>query len=241
MKILGIEAADRAVSVALMEDDKIIGEFTLNSTMNHSVTLMPLIDRMLDFLKVDIKDISYIAVSSGPGSFTGLRIGSATAKGLSFSLNIPIISVPTLDAMCFNSASYNHLICPLINARRGNAYTGLYKIDNDKKRYNLNIIKDRGIYSVDEILDDIIELKEEVMFVGSGIDYFTDLIEKRLTKYKYMPLNLRDMRASSVLYLAKIYLEKGILEDTFSHHPRYYRETYAKRQLDEKIDKQKTI
>lgn len=244
MKILAIDASGLTASVAVFSEDKMLGEFTLNSKMNHSITLLPLIDKLLKSLEIEKKEIDYIAISKGPGSFTGLRIGSATAKGISFSLNKPIVAVPTLDSMCFNIAGIepDALICPIMNARRNQTYSGIYemKYEKERDRYSLNILKENGAYQIEEILYALKKIGKKVIFLGDGIYVFKDIIEetfgKGVLEYAFAPLHLRMQRASSVGYLAIEYIEKGILEDAYTHHPTYLRETQAERERKKKLN-----
>ena len=140
MKILGIDGSGLVASVALVEDDNLIGEYTTGYKKTHSQTLLPMLDELKKMIELDLNSIDAIAVSAGPGSFTGLRIASATAKGLGLSLGCPIISVPTVDAIAFNLWGQAGAICPIMDARRGQVYTGLYSFSEDG---SFNIIKEQ--------------------------------------------------------------------------------------------------
>ncbi len=126
MIILGIESSSLVASVALVADGAVLAEYTVNFKKTHSQTLLPMIDQMVQMLELDLGLVDAIAVSGGPGSFTGLRIGSATAKGLGLALDKPLIHVPTLDAMAYNLFGAASLLCPMMDARRNQVYTGLY-------------------------------------------------------------------------------------------------------------------
>ena len=126
MKILGIESSSMVASVALVTDDITMAEYTVNFKKTHSQTLLPMIDEIVRMLELDLSEVDAIAVSGGPGSFTGLRIGSATAKGLGLALHKPLIHIPTLDAMAYGLSGTSSLLCPIIDARRNQVYTGLY-------------------------------------------------------------------------------------------------------------------
>ena len=127
MRILGIESSSLVASVAIVTDDVVTAEYTVNLKKTHSQTLLPMIDQMMGLLEMELDTVDAIAVSGGPGSFTGLRIGSATGKGLGLALNKPLIHVPTMDAMAYNLYGANALICPIMDARRSQVYTGLYR------------------------------------------------------------------------------------------------------------------
>ena len=127
MRILGIESSSLVASVAIVEDDITMAEFTADFKKTHSQTLLPMIDDMVKLLGIELSTVDAIAVSGGPGSFTGLRIGSATAKGLGLALDKPLIHVPTLDATAYNLYGAGALICPIMDARRNQVYTGVYR------------------------------------------------------------------------------------------------------------------
>ena len=125
MKILSLESSGLVASVALCEDGLLLGEYTINNKLTHSTTLMPMLEELSARLELDLKTIDAIAVSGGPGSFTGLRIGSASAKGLGMVLDVPVISVPTTVSLAYNLWGSSRLICPMMDARRSEVYTGL--------------------------------------------------------------------------------------------------------------------
>ena len=129
MRILAIESSSLVASVAIVEDGVTLAEYTANFKMTHSQTLLPMIDSMVSLFGIDLSTIDAIAVSGGPGSFTGLRIGSATAKGLGLALDKPLIHVPTLDGTAYNLYGAKGLICPIMDARRNQVYTGIYRFE----------------------------------------------------------------------------------------------------------------
>ena len=128
MNILAIDTTGLVASVALVNEDKTIGEFTTNYKKTHSQTIMPMIEILVKMLEVDLDTVDYIACACGPGSFTGLRIGAATAKGLAHGLGKQIIAVPTLDALAYNMMESNNLIVPIMDARRNQVYSALYSL-----------------------------------------------------------------------------------------------------------------
>ena len=131
MRILGIESSSLVASVAIVEDGVTMAEYTANFKKTHSQTLLPMIASMTELLGIELSTVDAIAVSGGPGSFTGLRIGSATAKGLGLALNKPLIHVPTLDATAYNLYGAGALICPIMDARRNQVYTGIYRFEKE--------------------------------------------------------------------------------------------------------------
>ena len=133
MKILGIDASGMVASVAIVEDDIVVGEYSTNFKKTHAQTLLPMLEELKKMIALDLDTIDAIAVAAGPGSFTGLRIGSATAKGLGLALGKPLIHVPTVDALAYNVYGCGDLICPIMDARRKQVYTGLYSFSHEVK------------------------------------------------------------------------------------------------------------
>ena len=124
MRVLGIESSSLVASVALVTDDILTAEYTVDFKKTHSQTLLPMLDEIVKLLELDMDTIDAIAVAGGPGSFTGLRIGAATAKGLGLALKKPLVHVPTVDAMAYNMWGAEGLICPIMDAKRSQVYTG---------------------------------------------------------------------------------------------------------------------
>ena len=125
MKLLGLDSSGLVASVAIVADDDLLGEYTVNYKKTHSQTLLPMLHEVAQMIELDLETIDAIAVAGGPGSFTGLRIGSATAKGLGLALNKPIVSVPTVEALAYNLVGHRDVVCPLMDARKSDLYGGL--------------------------------------------------------------------------------------------------------------------
>ena len=170
MKILGIDSSGLVASVAIVEDNDLKGEYTVNYKKTHSQTLLPMLDEVAKMIELDLNTIDAIAISGGPGSFTGLRIGSATAKGLGLALKKPLIHIPTVDALAYNLVGHRDLVCPLMDARRNQTYTGLYRFDGNE----MQIVKGQSAVGIDEIVDVINETGEAVVFLGDGVDVFAE-------------------------------------------------------------------
>ena len=132
MITLGIESSAKVAGAAVWKDGQIVGEQMVNGTLTHSETLMPMIDRLLRSVGIQAEELTAIALSSGPGSFTGLRIGAATAKGLALGLGIPLVPVPTLEALAFNAAPTDCLIVPMMDARRSQVYAAVYAYEEGR-------------------------------------------------------------------------------------------------------------
>ncbi|MDF2820975.1 MAG: hypothetical protein K0R15_1416 [Clostridiales bacterium] len=234
MRILAIESSAIVASVAFVDSDQILGEFTTNHKKTHSQSLMPMLDELIKQLEVDIKSIDAIAISEGPGSFTGLRIGSATAKGLGLALNKPIISVPTLEAMANNFCyAKDLLICPIIDARRNQVYAGMYQSNGDKI---VAIREDRSI-EIDELLSELDKYGNQCIFLGDGVTIHFDKIKDKLAdKALFAPVNLNRQNATAVARVALNYYNEGKLENARDHAPNYLRLVQAERELKEKMD-----
>lgn len=231
MKILGIESAALVASVAILDEDITIAEYTTNFKKTHSETLLPMLDEIIKMTGIDCSELSAIAVSGGPGSFTGLRIGAACAKGLGLALDLPLIHVPTLDAMALNIYSSDAIIVPIMDARRNQVYTGIYKND-----CNLEIIKYSMAVAIDElfeILRDLDNNKEikKIIFLGDGVPVFREYIDKNLEiAHDFAPANLNRQRASNIAMLGlKMFKEgKSLLSDDM--RPEYLRKSQAERE-----------
>lgn len=165
MNILGIDSSGLVASVALQSDDKLVGEYTIHNKKTHSQTLLPMIHDMLEMADVSVKELDAIAIASGPGSFTGLRIGAATAKGLGGALSIPLIAVPTLEGLAYNLAGTEALVCPIMDARRQQAYYGIYDVS---KEVPVEIEKPDAA-PIEVVLQKAKETKREVIFLGDGV------------------------------------------------------------------------
>ena len=132
MKILALDSSGLVASVAVMEDENMLAEYTMNYKKTHSQTLLPMLDEMAKMIDLDLNTVDAIAVAGGPGSFTGLRIGSATAKGLGLALKKPLISIPTVDGLAYNLCGTEKIVCPLMDARRNQVYTGIYEFEGNE-------------------------------------------------------------------------------------------------------------
>jgi tRNA threonylcarbamoyladenosine biosynthesis protein TsaB len=231
MKILALDTSGLVASVSLIEDDNLVAEYTINYKKTHSQTLLPMIDEIVKMVNLDLIDIDAIAVASGPGSFTGLRIGSATAKGLGLALNKPLISIPTVDGLAYNLFGTNQLICPLMDAKRNQVYTGLYEFQND----NFVVLEEQMAIGIEEIIDRINKKERSVIFLGDGVVPYREIIDEKMTvPYLFAPAHMSKQRAGAIGTLAKLYFEQGKIESAESHEPVYLRLSQAERELKER-------
>ncbi len=231
MKILAIESSGLVASVAVTENNTLLGEYTMNHKKTHSQTLLPMLDELAKMIELDLTSIDAIAVSMGPGSFTGLRIGSATAKGLGLALDKPIIPVPTVDALAFNLWGTEKLVCPLMDARRQQAYTGLYTFENGR----LHTIVPQCAVDISEVVAEVNKHNRPVIFLGDGVPVFREYLAEHITvPYEFAPATCHIQRAVSVAALGEVLFEKGIVEHAREHKPEYLRLSQAERELKEK-------
>ncbi len=235
MKILAVETSSLVASAAIVVDDIMIAEYTMNYKKTHSQTLLPMIDEICKMTSFELEQIDAIAVSAGPGSFTGLRIGSATAKGLGLALLKPLIHVPTVEAMAYNIFDTDKLICPIMDARRNQVYTGIYK----NIEGNVEVIKGQCVVMIDELLDELEKIGKEVIFLGDGVPVFKEIIDEKLSLHHiFAPSHMNRQRAGAVAELAKKYYVEGKIENADDHSPDYLRLSQAERELAENASKQ---
>ncbi len=211
MKILGIEASGLTASVAIIEDDLLKAEFTINNKLTHSETLLPMLKSMCEISGVDAGKVDAIAVSAGPGSFTGLRIGAATAKGLALSYNKPLISVPTLWAMGWSlSRMTNAVVCPIMDARRSQIYSAAYHegasvVDEDARDIHDYIKRLSELYP---------ELDKEFIFTGDGVPVHEETILNELDGgISFAGAEYNRQRAACVAELGAELYKRWLLEN----------------------------
>lgn len=233
MKLLAIDSSGLVASVAIVTEEALLAEYTLNYKKTHSQTLLPMLDEVMKMIDMDIAEVDAIAVAAGPGSFTGLRIGSATAKGLGLATGKPIVSVPTLEGLAYNLFGTDILICPMMDARRNQVYTGLYEFVKEE----LQILKQQAAESVDDLIEEINNLGREVVFLGDGATAYKETIVKNIkVKYQFAPLHLNRQRASAVgVRGLQMYLNHKI-EPAAQHEPVYLRLSQAERERAEKLN-----
>lgn len=230
MRILGIESSSLVASAAVVENEVTLAEYTVNYKKTHSQTLLPMIDEMMRLLDMEPSAVDAIAVSGGPGSFTGLRIGSATAKGLGLALKKPLIHVPTLDAMAYGLFGASGLICPMMDARRQQVYTGIYRFEE-----RFEIVMEQSALAVSDLAERLNALGERVIFLGDGVPVYEKQLAETLTvPYCFAPAHVNRQRAASVAALGAVYFAEGKTETAAEHKPDYLRKSQAEREREEK-------
>lgn len=232
MKVLAVDTSARVAAVAVMEDDTLLGEYVLNHKMTHSERVLPMVKDVMDSLEIKPEDIDVYAASSGPGSFTGLRIGITTIKAIAYAVQKPVVSVPTLDALAYNVPMTDALVCPIMDARNNQVYTSMYKWENGSQ---VSIMDYVGI-PVSELVNIIEGKNNKVVFVGDGVDVHRKYLKEQLAdKCEFAPGNLKLQRASSVAQLALMKAKKGEVESAFDMAPFYLRKSQAEREYERRM------
>lgn len=234
MLILAIDSATLSCSVALLQDETILAELTLNIKKTHSERLMPLLDQMLTESATEREAIDAIAVAAGPGSFTGLRIGVATARGLAQGLNIPAVPVCTLEAMAEAVPSPHTLICPLLDARRSQVYTALYRRRSEPP-FELETLVEPAALPLGELTAILKQYDQPVVFLGEGLQsYETELAADLSERAVITQAPFRFCRASLVALRGRKLLLANPQASYKELLPRYLRRPEAERLADER-------
>lgn len=231
MKIIGIDSSGNVASVAYVADGTLIAEYTINNKKTHSQTLLPMLDQIVRDAEIDLSEIDAIAVAAGPGSFTGLRIGAATVKGLGLALEKPVIAIPTCEGLAYNLMGNSGLVVPIMDARRGQVYTGIYRVapvdshvilseakdpadtQGDSSTCGLRmtgnpirVVEDQMALSIEELLDKLASYGEPVTFLGDGVPVFRKTIEGTCkVPFSFAPPQSALQRAASVAALGERY------------------------------------
>ncbi|EYE89573.1 glycoprotease [Fervidicella metallireducens AeB] len=232
MRILAIDSSSSAATVAVLDDDKLQSEIFLNHKLQHSTVLFPMIEEILKMLDLTINDIDAVAVSGGPGSFTGLRIGVAAAKGIAQGGNKKFLGISSLDAIAFQQVGFEGIICPIMDALRDNVYTAFYTWQNRE----LYKISDYQALHIDEVMDSLKDRTEKIIFCGDAVELHKGkIIEKLQDRAGFAPFSTRMPRASSIAELAKIRLSKGEVDNIYTYSPIYLRKSQAEREYERKM------
>lgn len=231
MKILALDSSGLVASVALAEDGRLLGEYTINHKKTHSQTLLPMLDEMGKMAELDLNTVDAVAVAVGPGSFTGLRIGVATAKGIGLALGKPMVAVPTVDALAYNLWGSGGIVCPLMDARRGQVYTGLYRFEQGE----MQVISQAEALALEELLQRCGEQGELVTFLGDGVPVYREKIEEQLrAPHLYAPAHMNRQRAGAVAALGMAMLRRGETVSADELAPIYLRLSQAERERAER-------
>lgn len=243
MKILALDSSGMVASVALLTEEQLIGEYTINYKKTHSQTLLPMLEEVKQMTELDLNEIDAIAVAAGPGSFTGLRIGSATAKGLGLALGKPLIAIPTLEGLAYQFYGSNDFICPIMDARRNQVYTGVYRFVPSKEAeadaFAMETVLSQCAMDMKELICWLNEhVKGRVMFLGDGVPVYAKQIEELMDKpYSFAPAHRNRQSAAALGSLALEYAKQGKVQSAAEHEPDYLRVSQAERERIERESK----
>ena len=230
MLILGFESSAKAASVAICRDGKLISQYSQTSGLTHSRTLLPMAEDMLKNAELSMKDVDALAVAQGPGSFTGIRIGVSTVKGLAWALDKPCVGVSTLEAMAWHGIAAGGYICPVMDARRNQVYNALFEIVEGKP---VRLTEDRPI-ALAELIEEVKALSAPVFLVGDGADITEKFFKQQGVACRKAPENLMWQSAWGVCMAA---LEKPF-GSTDELLPVYLRLSQAERERQERLAKE---
>lgn len=237
MKLIALDSSGLVASAAILEDDILRAEYTVDYKKTHSQTLLPMLDEIAGMVQLDTNSLDFIAVAAGPGSFTGLRIGSATAKGLGLALDIPIVEVPTLAGLAFNLFDAKGLVCPIMDARRKQVYNGIYRYED----HQLVTVVDQRPIAVSDLAEELNAMNSSltgdgIIFLGDGVSVYRDTLDELLcVPHTYAPASVNRQRAASVGALAEIYYREGKAIPADRHVPIYLRKSQAEREREVRL------
>ncbi len=234
MKILAIDSSGLVATVAVVENNELLAEYTTNYKKTHSQTLLPMLEHVKEMIDLDLNTVDYLAVAAGPGSFTGLRIGSATVKGLGLALKKPVVEVPTLEGLAYNMCGTDYLVCPLMDARRNQVYTGIYAFEAKEQSWQMHTVKEQCAVDIAEIIEACNALNKSVVFLGDGVPvYAARIAELCKVPYTFAPAGMNRQRAATIAVLAAKYAEEGKVVSAAEHAPEYLRKSQAEREREE--------
>lgn len=230
MMILGIESASLTASAALLSERGLIGEFTVNYHKTHSETLLPMIDSLFSIAGTDVSAVDAIAVSEGPGSFTGLRIGAALAKGLALGAGKKIVPVPTLDAFAYGAGETGKLLCPIMDARRNEVYGGIYAFEGEA----FSVLREAAALPLTEFAKEVERFEKETgreaYFFGDGLTVHEDAVRALLPKAQIAGPAVRFQKAGGVAALGLKLFTEGRAVEPEAFSPVYLRMSQAERE-----------
>lgn len=231
MKILAVDTSATAASVAVAEENKLIGEFSINTALTHSQTLMPMVDELLKNTGLSVNNIDAVAVNAGPGSFTGVRIGVAAVKGIAFPKNLPCVSVSTLESMAYNMLGNDCIVCSVMDARCSQVYNALFRV----KGCTVTRMTDDRALSLTDLKNELRNINEKVVLVGDGAVLCSKFLGEELENIMLAPFNNRIQTASSVAYAAFEKINNGETVKADELMPVYLRLPQAQRELNKKL------
>ncbi len=231
MKILALDTSATAASAAIADEDKLIGEFSVNTSLTHSQTLLPMIDQLLKNTNTSISDITALAVNAGPGSFTGVRIGVAAVKGLAFPQDLPCVSVSTLKSMAYNMIGCDCVVCAVMDARCSQVYNALFRVKNQ----SVTRLTDDRALSLSDLQLELQKFDENVILVGDGAKLSYDFLSPKSDNVTLAPFIRRIQTASSVACAAIDEIKLGNTTTAEKLMPIYLRLPQAQRELNKRL------
>lgn len=224
MYILGIDTATKVCGVAVINEEQLIVEKFLNNQRTHSQNIIPLIKQAVKEAGIEPKELGGIAVTKGPGSFTGLRIGMTVAKSLAQVLNIPVIGVSTLKTLALNVLGVPGLICPILDARKKQVYAGVY-YDREGK---LEILEEPMVIAIEDLLSNLKKIDREVTFLGDAVPVYSSVITEILGPKALFAGKINSLpRAAAAAELGMALLQKGVFDEPLGLTPFYIRASEA--------------
>lgn len=231
MKILAVDSSAKACSAAIVEDKKVLGSFFINTALTHSQTLVPMIDAVLKNTSTDLSSVDAFAVSAGPGSFTGVRIGVVAVKGMAMPLNKPCMSVSTLEAMAYNLLNESCIVCAVMDARCNQVYNALFEISGGEIN---RICADRAL-SIDELSEELKTYDKKIVLIGDGAELCYNSYKENINNVFLAPENVRYQNAVGVAFSA--FDKEPITAEKLM--PSYLRLPQAERELKKRMESKK--
>ena len=232
MKILALESTAVAGSAALVEDEKVLGEFYCNTALTHSQTLMPMVEQLLACTRTALEDVDLFAVTAGPGSFTGVRIGVSSVKGMAMALEKPCCAVSTLEAMACGASMVEGLVCALMDARCGQVYTALFRVSGGRVE---RLTKDSAVSAAEAAAACAAWPGEKLYLAGDGAALCAPLPEFRALNAVLLPEPVRYQRASGAARAALAMAGRGEVLSADRLAPIYLRVPQAERELKKRL------
>jgi tRNA threonylcarbamoyladenosine biosynthesis protein TsaB len=231
MKILALDTSSITATVAVLEGEKLLGEYILNHKLTHSQKLIPMVEELLRSCELKPSDIDVFAVSLGPGSFTGLRIGATTIKAMAQALSKPVVGIPTLEGLAYNLPFSSEYICPMIDAQKNMVYSALYFWSGSK----LQVAIPQEVFSIEKLLGELMQLGKRVIFIGDAVEKHKEALAASLGELAiFPPAFVRMPRAASVAALAAEKLKMGEAKAAGDILPIYMRKSQAESQYEER-------
>ena len=231
MLILAFETSAKAASAALLEEEKLLGEAYQNTGLTHSQTLMVMAQNLLAQCGKTVEDVSAVAVAAGPGSFTGVRIGVAAAKGFAWGREIPCYGVSTLEAMAEGLGIYQGYVCPCMDARRSQVYNALFYVNHG----SLSRVREDRAISLSELGEELKNLKEPIFLVGDGSNLCYNTLSESVPNLVLPGEHRMHQRASGVALAAAKLVSAGAPGDANALTPNYLRLSQAERERAERM------